>query len=103
MTSPTNSKQEDSQEKSPRDGDVNDENRGLEVSSKELKRQGSPSNSDEPQQQGTRNEKDIEASNDPASQRPDIVASEDYSVFTVGQKRSIVLAGSFIAWFSPVR
>ena len=47
-------------------------------------------------------EKDIETGDDPSVKRPDIVASEDYSVFTVGQKRSIILAGSFVGWFSPV-
>jgi hypothetical protein len=31
-----------------------------------------------------------------------VIAGEDYSVFTVPQKRSIIVAGSFLAWFSPV-
>ena len=31
-----------------------------------------------------------------------VLAGEDYSVFTVPQKRSIIVAGSFLAWFSPV-
>lgn len=31
-----------------------------------------------------------------------VVASEDYSVFTTNQKRSIIVAGSFAAWFSPM-
>jgi hypothetical protein len=31
-----------------------------------------------------------------------LVATEDYSVFTVGQKRAIIFAGSFAAWFSPM-
>ena len=41
----------------------------------------------------------------PAIEQPDrsgVVAKEDYSVFTVGQKRSIIFAGSFAAWFSPM-
>jgi len=43
---------------------------------------------------------DIEASTaEPAA----VLASEDYSVFTVPQKRAIVLAGSFLGLFSPVR
>ena len=32
----------------------------------------------------------------------EIVATEDYSVFTVPQKRAIVLAGSYLSWFSPM-
>jgi multidrug resistance protein len=32
----------------------------------------------------------------------DVLATEDYSVFTVGQKRAIIFAGSFAAWFSPM-
>lgn len=42
---------------------------------------------------------------EPPSERPDrsdVVAKEDYSVFTVGQKRAIIFAGSFAAWFSPM-
>lgn len=31
-----------------------------------------------------------------------VVANEDYSVFTTNQKRSIIVAGSFAAWFSPM-
>ena len=31
-----------------------------------------------------------------------IVAKEDYSVFTVARKRSIILVGSFAAWFLPM-
>jgi hypothetical protein len=34
--------------------------------------------------------------------RSHLVATEDYSVFTVGQKRAIIFAGSFAAWFSPM-
>lgn len=42
---------------------------------------------------------------EPATEQVDrshLVASEDYSVFTVGQKRAIIFAGSFAAWFSPM-
>jgi len=35
-------------------------------------------------------------------EQPAIAASEDFSVFTVTQKRAIVLTGSFAAWFSPM-
>lgn len=34
--------------------------------------------------------------------RADAIATEDYSVFTVGQKRGIIFAGSFASWFSPM-
>lgn len=30
------------------------------------------------------------------------LSTEIYSVFTVPQKRAIILAGSFVAWFSPM-
>ena len=42
---------------------------------------------------------------EPATEQVDrshLVANEDYSVFTVGQKRAIIFAGSFAAWFSPM-
>lgn len=42
---------------------------------------------------------------EPATEQVDrshLVAKEDYSVFTVGQKRAIIFAGSFAAWFSPM-
>jgi multidrug resistance protein len=42
---------------------------------------------------------------EPATERMDhssVLSSEDYSVFTVGQKRAIIFAGSFAAWFSPM-
>jgi multidrug resistance protein len=45
------------------------------------------------------------ASGEPAVEKVDhsnVLASEDYSVFTVGQKRAIIFAGSFAAWFSPM-
>lgn len=44
-------------------------------------------------------------SGEPATEKVDhsnFLASEDYSVFTVGQKRAIIFAGSFAAWFSPM-
>ncbi|KXT04094.1 hypothetical protein AC578_4915 [Pseudocercospora eumusae] len=30
------------------------------------------------------------------------ISSEDYSIFTTGQKRAIIVAGPFAAWFSPM-
>jgi hypothetical protein len=45
------------------------------------------------------------ATGEPATEQVDrshLVANEDYSVFTVGQKRAIIFAGSFAAWFSPM-
>lgn len=47
-------------------------------------------------------EKEDDAPTEPPAQQANPVASEDYSVFTVNQKRSIILAGSFIGWFSPM-
>ena len=47
-------------------------------------------------------EEDIEPATEPPTERQDLVASEDFSVFTVPQKRAIILAGSFIGWFSPM-
>lgn len=35
----------------------------------------------------------------PREESVDPIAKEDYSTFTVGQKRAIVLAGSFAGWF----
>lgn len=48
------------------------------------------------------NEKDVESAVGSSPTQDDLVAKEDYSVFTVPQKRAIVLAGSFIGWFSPM-
>ena len=45
------------------------------------------------------------ATGEPATEQVDrshLVANEDYSAFTVGQKRAIIFAGSFAAWFSPM-
>ncbi|TKA64623.1 hypothetical protein B0A55_09565 [Friedmanniomyces simplex] len=36
------------------------------------------------------------------NEQPNIVATEDYSVFTTGQKRAIIVTASFAAWFSPM-
>ncbi|KAK3614689.1 hypothetical protein LTR56_022202 [Elasticomyces elasticus] len=33
---------------------------------------------------------------------PGIVATEDYSILTTGQKRAIIVTASFAAWFSPM-
>lgn len=47
-------------------------------------------------------EKDVEAAQPAETQHGNAIAGEDYSVFTTHQKRSIIVAGSFLAWFSPV-
>jgi MFS family permease len=58
--------------------------------------------------QATNNEKEVNAklpTGEPTVEQPDrsgALATEDYSVFTVGQKRAIIFAGSFAAWFSPM-
>jgi hypothetical protein len=47
----------------------------------------------------------LSTTGEPATEQVDrshLVATEDYSVFTVGQKRAIIFAGSFAAWFSPM-
>lgn len=46
--------------------------------------------------------KDIEKQQEQDAQHSNAIAGEDYSVFTVAQKRAIIVAGSFLAWFSPV-
>ena len=50
----------------------------------------------------TENEKATEASDQPGVLPSDVLAEKDYSIFTVPQKKTIILAGSFIGWFSPV-
>ena len=47
-------------------------------------------------------DKDVEAQQGVDPQHPNVMAGEDYSAFTVPQKRAIIVAGSFLAWFSPV-
>ena len=49
---------------------------------------------DDPAETTTTDKSDVE--------KLDPVSKEDYSVFTVGQKRAIILAGSFAGWFSPM-
>ncbi|KAF2487046.1 major facilitator superfamily domain-containing protein [Neohortaea acidophila] len=44
--------------------------------------------------------KDVEAQVSPAAHAA--LATEDFSIFTVPQKRAIIVAGSFISWFSPM-
>lgn len=51
-------------------------------------------------QDETQSKQDVEAG--PADQRADVLAKENYSVFTVPQKRAIILVGSFVGWFSPM-
>ena len=46
--------------------------------------------------------RDQEAQPEAEPQHRNVIAGEDYSVFTESQKRSIIVAGSFLAWFSPV-
>ncbi|KAK5689514.1 hypothetical protein LTR97_012854 [Elasticomyces elasticus] len=47
-------------------------------------------------------EKTKELSVATADREPGIVATEDYSIFTTGQKRAIIVTASFAAWFSPM-
>ena len=46
--------------------------------------------------------KDLEAQQEANPQHSNVLGDEDYSAFTVPQKRAIIIAGSFLAWFSPV-
>ncbi|KAK4955358.1 hypothetical protein LTR10_007553 [Elasticomyces elasticus] len=47
-------------------------------------------------------EKTEELSATTADHEPGIVATEDYSILTTGQKRAIIVTASFAAWFSPM-
>ncbi|KAK5678838.1 hypothetical protein LTS10_008493 [Elasticomyces elasticus] len=47
-------------------------------------------------------EKTEEPSATTADHEPGIVAMEDYSILTTGQKRAIIVTASFAAWFSPM-
>lgn len=47
-------------------------------------------------------EKGPSPSDAPTKQGADLTAKEDFSVFTVAQKRWIIVAGSFAGWFSPM-
>ncbi|KAM0718022.1 hypothetical protein Q7P37_006354 [Cladosporium fusiforme] len=52
-----------------------------------------------------KNEPSLDDADEPPIERPDnsdVLAKDDYSVFTIGQKRAIVFAGSFASWFSPM-
>lgn len=59
-------------------------------------------NSDNFSEKDVNAEHDVEANAQSGDRYADAMAKEDYSVFTVPQKRAIILAGSFIAWFSPM-
>lgn len=45
---------------------------------------------------------DPEKADSPLDQHHPALSKDIYSVFTVPQKRAIILTGSFIAWFSPM-
>jgi len=58
-----------------------------------------------PTNKHSKNAVPTDTTGEPAIEQADrshLVANEDYSVFTVGQKRAIIFAGSFAAWFSPM-
>ena len=56
----------------------------------------------DPQNHSTGEKDVVIATEPPVEQRADPMAAEDYSVFPVGQKRAIIAAASFMAWFSPM-
>ncbi|KAK1049791.1 hypothetical protein LTR74_017217 [Friedmanniomyces endolithicus] len=47
-------------------------------------------------------EKPEESAPEEKKDQPNIVAAEEYSSFTIAQKRAIIATGSFAAWFSPM-
>ncbi|KAK0246682.1 hypothetical protein LTS09_018178 [Friedmanniomyces endolithicus] len=47
-------------------------------------------------------EKPEESPPEEKNDQPNIVAAEEYSSFTIAQKRAIIVTGSFAAWFSPM-
>ena len=70
--------------------------------SKEREGHNITSRDDHEQQTEPSHEKNSEVTAEQPGVSSDLVAKEDYSVFTVPQKRAIVVAGSFIGWFSPM-
>ena len=46
---------------------------------------------------------DAEKAVEAPSQHHDVLAKEAYSVYTNGQKKALIVAGSFLGLFSPVR
>ncbi|KAK0264105.1 hypothetical protein LTR35_017368 [Friedmanniomyces endolithicus] len=50
----------------------------------------------------TLREKPQESPLEEKNNQPNIVATEEYSSFTIAQKRAIIVTGSFAAWFSPM-
>ena len=82
--------------------DAKNDSNTPENSPKEAQGQSASTNHDDNPPNDIANEKDIEVSDQPDLQTTGILAKEDYSIFTVPQKRAIILAGSFIGWFSPV-
>lgn len=51
---------------------------------------------------GDVNEKPNTVTAEPPSERQHQIASEDFSVFTVPEKRAMIAVASFAAWFSPM-
>lgn len=47
-------------------------------------------------------EQDLEKADEQPTQQHEALATEVYSIFTVPQKRLIILTGSFVSWFSPM-
>lgn len=72
------------------------------VSSKGAEQHNASTSNNNEHQNKPSNEKDVEGTAKRPGDGSDLVAKEDYSVFTVPQKRAIILAGSYISWFSPM-
>lgn len=102
MATQATNKRRDERSNISRGEDRNDDGHELEGLSKEVEAPDKLTDHEDAPRIDDGQGKDLETADNPSSKRADMVANEDYSVFTVGQKRAIVLAGSYIAWFSPV-
>ena len=101
-TEPTAEKTQDLSSRNEKEDDFDDISPVTRTSSKDSPDEKQIVDSKTHNAQESQEEKDLEAVDQPSNDDAHLVASEDYSVFTVGQKRSIILAGSFIGWFSPM-
>lgn len=61
-----------------------------------------PTEDENTQEQTKPSEKDVEVGGEKPALQANITDVEDFSSFTVPQKRAIIFAGSFISWFSPM-
>ena len=81
---------------------ADDEHSATDSTAKDIGAQQEPRHDDEKHDDKDPDEPDVEASRQLPTDHSNAVASEDFSVFTIPQKRAIIVAGSFIGWFSPM-